>query len=249
MTMDRSDADGGGGPIVTPNPNPSPVPNPSPTLTPTPSPSPSPTPANPPPVPLPDLPIAQLPAPPAPVGTARYHGADYAAAARALLPRGRAWFDDPDGVQNTLLGAIGATFERIDAAASVLLDGSLPGSPQSALLPEWEATLGLPDPCAGDSPTFDQRRDQVRSRFIGGGGQSRRYFLDLAAALGFDIAITNYSPFRVGHSSIDEPLADSAWTYTWAVTVLTNRGGAPVEVLTCELAAVRPAGTEIILLS
>ncbi|WP_197057816.1 hypothetical protein [Sphingomonas sp. Ant H11] len=58
-----------------------------------------------------------------------------------------------------------------------------------------------------------------------------------------------FSPFRVGHSSINEPINDERWTFIWGVTIVSNFGGAPIDVLLCELAAGRPAGTDIILLS
>ncbi len=237
---------GGGHPVVTPDPAPDPTPTPVPTPPPSPTPAP---PRNPPPIPLPALPQPQLPAPPAPIGVARNSAAEYAAVARALLPRGRVWPDDPTSVQGKVLAAIGAMCARIDAAAQSILAGSLPGSPLSGFVPEWEATLDLPDPCAGDSPTFQQRRDQIRARFIGGGGQSRGFYIDFAAALGFVIAITNYAPFRCGLSSIDVAITDDRWSFVWGVRVIANPGGLPTELLLCELNAIRPAGTSIFLLS
>ena len=165
------------------------------------------------------------------------------------MPRGRVWPEGSGSVQADVLQAIGMGLERIDAAASILLDGSLPGSTQSAFLPEWEATLGLPDPCAGANPTFDQRRAQVRTRFIGVGGQSRQRYIDFAAGLGFDIAITNYAPFKAGRSSVGNPVASDAWSFVWGVQILANTGGLSPDLLLCELNAIRPAETTIILLT
>ena len=246
--------DGGGGtgdPIVTPPPVTTP---PSPTPSPTPAPTPSATPAppsRPPPVPLPALPRPVLPAPPAPVGVPRYSKDDYTEAALLLRPRGRVWPVGADGVQAVVFRGIAKLLVALDAAASSILAGSLPGSLVSGFIPEWEATLGLPDPCAGADPTVSQRAGQIQARFIGGGGQSRQHYIDLAAALGFEITITitNFSPFRVGHSHIGDPLYDASWSFVWGVTVLANPGGAVVDVLICELNAVRPAGTNFLLLS
>lgn len=146
--------------------------------------------------------------------------------------------------------ALAQVLTRIDAAASLFLDGALPGSPLNPLLPEWEATLGLPDPCAGGSPTFDQRRDQVRARFSGTGGMNRRRFIDYAAALGFEITIANYAPFRAGSSPAGStPVADDAAAFIWSVTIVSNPGGASSDVLMCELEALKPAETDIVLLS
>ncbi|WP_443024481.1 putative phage tail protein [Sphingomonas sp. Ant H11] len=87
---------------------------------------------------------------------------------------------------------VAKTLVALDAAANSILAGSLPGSSLSGFIPEWEATLGLPDPCAGDAPTVQQRCDQIRARFVGGGGQSRQHYLDMAKTLGFTITITNF---------------------------------------------------------
>lgn len=252
MTTYTSLTEDGGGdpgsPITTPDPSPNPTPTPVPTPPPSPVATPAP-PSKPPPVPLPALPKPTLPAPPAPIGIARYSEDDYTGAFLSLLPRGRVWPGGNDSVQAKVARGISKTIVALDAAASSILAGSLPGSRVSGFIPEWEATLGLPDPCAGSSPTIAQRCDQIRARFIGGGGQSRQHYLDMAQALGFSIKITNFSPFRVGHSSINEPINDERWTFIWGVTVLSNFGGSPTAVLLCELAAGRPAGTDVILLT
>jgi len=179
--------------------------------------------------------------------TARYSAHDYARAAAALLPRGRIWHGEPGTVQGDTLEAICLSFERSDAAAMQLLGESLPGE-ALALLPEWETSLGLPDPCVGADATTTQRQGQVRARFVGGGGQSRSRYIEFSADLGFDIAISVYSPFTIG-GAVGRPLASEAWRFAWGVTVLANHGGLTSSVLRCELEAVKPAETTIILLS
>ncbi|RSU46352.1 putative phage tail protein [Sphingomonas sp. S-NIH.Pt15_0812] len=178
----------------------------------------------------------------------RYRAGDYATAARALLPRGRAWSTDPDSVQGRVLAAIGEGFARSDAAATTLLAGTLPGA-ETAMLPEWEATLGLPDPALGDAPTIAQRLDQVRGRFVGIGGQSRGAIIAFAAALGFTIRITNFAPFRAGLSTVGNPVASDAWSFVWGVTVTATTGALPIAALMRELDAIKPAETTVILLT
>jgi uncharacterized protein YmfQ (DUF2313 family) len=51
-----------------------------------------------------------------------------------------------------VLSGFTPAFERLTARANNLLIDAFPGSTYE-LLPEWEATLGLPDPCAGEAPT------------------------------------------------------------------------------------------------
>lgn len=201
----------------------------------------------PPPPPVPRSATTRLPVPvvdPAP----RYAISDYATAARALLPRGRAWPDDPQGGQSMLLNGLATAFYRSDAQAGALLAGSLPGNPTS-LLPEWEAALGLPDPCIGPTPTIAQRLNQVRGRLVGAGGQSRARYVLYASALGFEITITNYAPFRTGRSAVGQPLASDRWTFVWGVTIVATTGALSADVLRCELEAVKPAETTIIFLN
>lgn len=228
----------------------------APPPTPPPPPSPPPPPPPPPPVPLPPappvplpapaLPVPVLPAPPAPVGVPRFLAADYAGAASALLPRGRVWPTDPNSVQQQVLLGLGKTFERSDAAGQAILAGSLPGSSLSGFLPEWEAALGLPDPCLGATPTFTQRFAHVLARFIGAGGQSKQHYIDYAAVLGFTITISTYSTAMAGPSG--HGIASDQWPFTWGVTVTANTSGLSNSVLQCELDAIKPAETTVIIL-
>lgn len=201
---------------------------------------------------------------PAVTGTPRYSALDYAGAAGALLPRGRVWAAEPGGAQAGLLAGIGATLARIDAAAGVLL--ARPGQ-ATPLLPEWEATLDLPDPCAGPHPTVAQRAGQVLARFATNGSQSRGFYVAFAAALGFEIAIRSYAPFRAGHSSAGSPVAGTPWIFAWSVTILNDadasgaaafrvgaaRAGDPLStasyaraVLECEFDRLKSAETTIL---
>lgn len=66
--------------------------------------------------------------------------------------------------------------------------------------------------------TQQERRDDVVQRLITTGGQSRRYFIDLARALGYEITITEFFPFRAGHSRAGDPITNTLdWRYSWRV--------------------------------
>jgi uncharacterized protein YmfQ (DUF2313 family) len=172
------------------------------------------------PPPTPTFALTRLPVPVVTV-TPRYSASDYAGAAFALLPRGRVWRAEPGGVQAGVLAALGAGLARVDAAGSVLL--ALPGQP-TPLLPEWEATLGLPDPCAGSAPTIAQRASQVGARLATAGSQSRDFYISFAAALGFQITIETFAPFRAGHSRAGSRVSGAGWQFVWAVHILNDTG-------------------------
>ncbi len=186
-----------------------------------------------------------------------YSAEDFTRALQALLPRGRVWPREEDTEQTTTLKGLAPSCERLNARANNLLIDGFPASTLE-LLPEWEATLGLPDPCAGEAATLQQRRNQVVARFIAGGGQSIPYFIDFAADLGYSITITQYAPFRAGHSHAGDPCGSEDWFFTWAVNAPLNTityfragqstAGEPLaswgnDVLECELNAIKPAHT------
>lgn len=102
-----------------------------------------------------------------------YSAADYLSAMQALMPRGRVWPKDSDATQTQVLGGLVQVYARNTARANNLLVDAFPGM-SAELLPEWEATLGLPDPCAGVAPTVAARNAQVLARFTGLGGSRRR---------------------------------------------------------------------------
>lgn len=145
---------------------------------------------------------------------------DYVAAVRALLPRGRAW--EGSVIGQVVQGLCGSA-ARLDARAQDLLVDAFPAS-SVELLPDWESSLGLPDPCAGIAPTIQQREAQVVARLTDSGGQSAQHFINFAAQLGYTISIRNYAPSRFGRP-FGQPFGGEAWAHTWAVI-------APLETVT-----------------
>lgn len=187
--------------------------------------------------------------------------ADYEAALRALFPTGRAWSREPDALQGQLVAGLAPTLVRLDARAQTLLVDAFPATTLE-LLPEWEASLGLPDPCEGPDQVVQQRRQQVVNRLVNTGGQSRAYFLDVLARLGFiDSEITEYTPFKADVSVADWPLYDESWAHAWRVNVPGLRvfefeadistADEPLltiadEVIVCVIEALKPAHTLVI---
>ncbi|CCD30265.1 Putative bacteriophage tail protein [Candidatus Glomeribacter gigasporarum BEG34] len=145
-----------------------------------------------------------------------YSAADYRRALQALLPRGRVWPREPNATQTRLLEGLAPLYARSHARANRLLRDICISSTVE-LLPEWEATLGLPDPCTGPLSTVQARRAQAVARFANTGGQSAAHFIRMAAQLGYAISITCYAPFRCGQSRCGQPLGGVDWFYHWAV--------------------------------
>lgn len=181
---------------------------------------------------------------------------DLFAVFQANIPTGPVWPRESDAIQTQILRALIPSFARSAARGANLIDDCFPATTLE-LLPEWEESLGLPDPCAGESPTIQQRQQQVVARFAAGGGQSKAFFIDYAAALGYRITITEFAPFRFGET-FGKPLNGPDWAHAWQVnapsfsierfTFGLDAFGEPFaewsnDVLQCELNRLKPAHT------
>jgi uncharacterized protein YmfQ (DUF2313 family) len=146
----------------------------------------------------------------------QFLAADYAEKFKALLPSGRVWPKDDSSVLSSVSAALMPAYERNNDAAAFLLFDAFPGQ-SVQLLPEWESTLGLPDPCTGPLATIQQQDAAVLAKFVGTGGQSPDYFIAVAAALGWTITITEFLPFEADVGHAEDPLWDESGAYTWQV--------------------------------
>ena len=142
---------------------------------------------------------------------------NYLSQLKAALPVGDLWdsLRQDGSLFSALLEAIAETFARIDARAQGLLDEADPRTTYELLL-EWEAEAGLPDTCTDQADTLQERRDALVSKLTAIGNQSRQYFIDIAAALGYVITITEYKPYFV-NSAVNLPVNDEMWRYVWQV--------------------------------
>ncbi len=143
---------------------------------------------------------------------------DYTAQMNALLPVGKLWGSlREDPIMQNLLAALATEFARVDVGAERLLN-EFDARTTFDLLPEWEAFAGLPDACSGLGTTLQQRRDALFTALTSVGGQSRQYFIDVAARLGFAGAtITEFEPHTVD-ASVDAPIYGQDWRFAWRVT-------------------------------
>ena len=187
---------------------------------------------------------------------------DFARAFRNLLPRGKVWPRDIASTVYAVSQAVGPTYERQTSRANNLLVDAFPATTVE-LLPEWEKSLGLPNPCAGMAPTIEQRRAQVLARFANTGGQSRAFYIGFARQLGYEIGIVDYAPFRASWSAAGSPVASEDWAFVWGITAPLNQinyfragvgaAGEPLaywsnDVLECEMNAIKPAHTILLFL-
>jgi uncharacterized protein YmfQ (DUF2313 family) len=174
-----------------------------------------------------------------------------------LSPTGDLWSTETDTVRMQWLAAFAATFQRLNDRANFLVVDAFPATTEE-LLPEWEASLGLPDPCSGPDPTIAERRAHVVAKLIETDGPSIPSLTAFALSLGYIITIEEFAPFRADVNSADDPVYEPEWAFVWRVSVpvqtveyfsadvsyaddplLTSDTGA----LQCELQRLSPAHT------
>lgn len=127
-------------------------------------------------------------------------GDDYAEALSSLLPTGPAWPRDADAALMHLVDGLSQTWGDVDGRAFRLLAQETDPRLTIDMLSDWERAFGLPDDCMGAATTIQERRNRLISRMIQIGGQSRAFFIGVAAALGYTITIEEFSPIMGGIS-------------------------------------------------
>jgi len=126
--------------------------------------------------------------------------ATFAHAFLALLPQGPVW---PRAIgstlHNTVLGLMGVVARWAGEAWRFLHVEAFPPTSLD-LLPDWERVLGLPEPCLPVTDlTIAERQQQVAEKLARRpGAQSRQYFFEIAARLGYAITITEHVPAQCG---------------------------------------------------
>lgn len=126
---------------------------------------------------------------------------EYAAAIENELPTGAAWSREPDlGLMQWVAGCA-QIWGDVAAAAALLLVVESDPRYTAALLPDWETAFGLPDPCVNKVLSLADRRTALVNKMTTQGGQSRAFFISVAAALGYTITINEFVPFQFGLSS------------------------------------------------
>ncbi|MCJ2067743.1 DUF2313 domain-containing protein [Methylobacterium sp. J-030] len=155
-----------------------------------------------------------------------HSGDDYAEGLGNLLPTGAAWDRDPNGALGLLISALGQVWGDVDTQALGLLQIETDPRFTLQLLGDWERAFGLPDPCIPVVQTLPERRAALVQKMTLHGGQSRAFFIGIAAALGYAITITEYVPFQFGLSSFGGShgrFNPPNFRFVWSVSISGQR--------------------------
>lgn len=132
--------------------------------------------------------------------------------------------------------ADGAALDRARVLAGYVLEALTPGGAGGLWLSDWERVLGLPDECAGGlGQTLAERIAAAVAKIRERGGQSRAYYISVAAALGFSIRIEEYDAWTC-MDRCDEPIYIEEWRYAWTVRAPETT----IREFTCETGCMDP---------
>lgn len=173
---------------------------------------------------------------------------DYVDKLRQMLPPGPA-FDlqlAPDWAQ--LVAALAPELARIEADSETLLLELNPAT-ATALLPDWEAYLGLPDICTvPGSQTIEERRQAVLDKLTATGAPQLSYYRKLANQVGLVTNIEEFRPARVGPTNAGDFLYGDGWPWAWIASVPLEVYGSPeAAALDCRLQRDAPQYTDVVL--
>jgi uncharacterized protein YmfQ (DUF2313 family) len=139
----------------------------------------------------------------------RRSGDDYTKAFLHLLPKGIAWpAEDINSVFYRTCRGLAQVWGFVDSRAADLLEQESDPRKTIELLPDWERAWGLPDPCFKEPLTIGDRRRMLLLHMTLLGAQSRQWFIDVSAWLGYTIRIGEYAPWIVGISRCGTTLDD-----------------------------------------
>lgn len=123
------------------------------------------------------------------------------------------------------LNAEGAELDRILADSAIAL-GALQPFTYQQWLEDWERVYGLPAHCFREGQLLQERLQLLALAFAERGGISIDWLKRYASLAGYIVTITEYHPFRAGHSCAGDSLSNGDWQYAFKV----EAKGQPVRV-------------------
>lgn len=148
---------------------------------------------------------------------------EYEEMLRQLLPPGPAFpRGDYESMMAMLLEVFSLELSRIDSRVDALVREDDPRVSVECFR-EWLEEWGLPDVCSNllGNLTDSVLRQLLLFRITVPGGQSKKFFVELAARFGYEIQIDELRPYTV-QSEVMDAMWSTAAAYTWRVNVLSG---------------------------
>jgi uncharacterized protein YmfQ (DUF2313 family) len=135
----------------------------------------------------------------------------------------------------------GAILDEAQSRAEELFNEMFPDG-STTLLAAWERMCGI---VPAEGASLQTRRNAVLKQLRYLGGQSRAYFIALAADAGWTITIDELQPFRAGINRCGDTLYVEAIRFVWRVNVFDRATWADEDLETL-LNDLKPAHTYVI---
>lgn len=180
----------------------------------------------------------------------------------AHLPPGWVWPTDPASVMGRVMMPLAHALSRVEADAARLQQEAVGPREAVDLLADFERVLaGAADGIDTASLSAADRQAVAHQRWIARGGQSPAYFIQLAAALGTAITITEQVASQCDLAECGDEITPDTEAFVWIVSLPTDRlidaecdvtecGDALGDIVLsiCEpvIRAYRPAHTEVV---
>lgn len=156
----------------------------------------------------------------------RRSGDNYVHPLLRLFPLGIAWPRKPGTVFFQVVRGLAQIWGFVDGRAADLLEiesdprktTDLPSyGPYRGLLSDWERNWGLPDPCFPETISEEDRRRMLVLVMTLLGGQSRKFYEDIAHWVGDEIEISEYAPYMCGVSEVGDTVGeyDDTGNFRW----------------------------------
>lgn len=144
---------------------------------------------------------------------------EYAEGLNGVLPTGPAWPRNSGAVlQKVVRGLAGVWGDPVEKLAALLLTQESDPRSTVVLLPDWERAFGLPDDCLAEPLSNADRQNALVNKMTLLGAQSRAFFIEQAARIGYAITIREFAPFMAGVSRCGDTTAlDDDGDYRWEI--------------------------------
>lgn len=160
---------------------------------------------------------------------------------REAYPHGPAWNESLDSRTADILSTIALAVVDVELQKLRFVAEADP-SRTSQLLPEWETSLGLPDPCLGQGADEAARRSAILTKLAGQQGFSTPEILALLSGLGYTVTLQHFDPWTATFGA-GELMYGEAWVWVLGVHYW---GALSRTVLECALRHRAPAQVVII---
>jgi uncharacterized protein YmfQ (DUF2313 family) len=150
------------------------------------------------------------------------------------LPTGQAWPRAFGSVLMQTLRGLCKIWGGFENRASWLLESESDPRITVELLLDWERNWGLPDKCYTAPLSISERQFALVQRMTIEGAQSREFFIEVAASIGYQITISEFRPFFIamdgcGDCRVYGNLPPDPMRNEWNQIIMDENGNEPIK--------------------